>query len=149
MSYYCLHAAYLPTLYDFHFDGVQMKWVPWSSLVEKYIHIPEMKFADILGNSYFSEQYFFFCIFEKKQKKNLTSLSIQAFEVGSKFFLSFLVPTVDTTRASWILEQMVKIKRPVLLVGESGTSKTATILNFLKHINSDTWVISASNHSIM
>uniref|UniRef100_A0A3Q3E3F5 Dynein axonemal heavy chain 10 n=1 Tax=Labrus bergylta TaxID=56723 RepID=A0A3Q3E3F5_9LABR len=37
--------------------------------------------------------------------------------------------------ASWILEQMVKIKRPVLLVGESGTSKTATILNFLKNLN--------------
>uniref|UniRef100_A0A3B3TNK4 Dynein axonemal heavy chain 10 n=1 Tax=Poecilia latipinna TaxID=48699 RepID=A0A3B3TNK4_9TELE len=90
--------AYLPTMFDFHFDGVKMKWVPWSALVEKYTHNPEMKFADIL------------------------------------------VPTVDTTRSSWILEQMVKIKRPVLLVGESGTSKTATILNFLKHINPDTWI---------
>ncbi|XP_031712248.1 dynein heavy chain 10, axonemal [Anarrhichthys ocellatus] len=89
--------GYLPTLYDFHFDGTQEKWVPWSSLVTKYIHNPEMKFADIL------------------------------------------VPTIDTTRASWILEQMVKIKRPVLLVGESGTSKTATIHNFLKNLNADTW----------
>ena len=51
------------------------------------------------------------------------------------------MPTVDTTRASWIVEQMVKIKRPVLLVGESGTSKTATIHNFLKHVNADTKVI--------
>ncbi|MED6232426.1 Dynein heavy chain 10, axonemal, partial [Ataeniobius toweri] len=90
--------GYLPTLYDFHFDGAQKKWVPWSSLVTKYIHKTEMKFADIL------------------------------------------VPTVDTTRANWILEQMVKIKRPVLLIGESGTSKTATILNFLKHVNPDTWI---------
>ncbi|XP_069565682.1 dynein axonemal heavy chain 10 [Brachyistius frenatus] len=88
--------GHLPTLYDFHFDGTRMKWVPWSSLVTKYIHNPEMKFIDIL------------------------------------------VPTIDTTRASWILEQMVKIKRPVLLVGESGTSKTATILNFLKNVNADT-----------
>ncbi|KAM4590913.1 dynein axonemal heavy chain 10 isoform 1-T1 [Odontesthes bonariensis] len=88
--------GYLPTLYDFHFDGTQEKWVPWRSLVAKYIHNPEMKFADIL------------------------------------------VPTVDTTRASWIVEQMVKIKRPVLLVGESGTSKTATIHNFLKNVNADT-----------
>uniref|UniRef100_A0A3Q3B280 Dynein axonemal heavy chain 10 n=1 Tax=Kryptolebias marmoratus TaxID=37003 RepID=A0A3Q3B280_KRYMA len=86
---------YLPTLYDFHFDGTQRKWVPWSSLVAKYTHSPEMKFADIL-------------------------------------------PTVDTTRTSWILEQMVKIQRPVLLVGDSGTSKTATIHNFLKNVNSDT-----------
>ncbi|KAM4746443.1 dynein axonemal heavy chain 10 [Anableps anableps] len=90
--------GYLPTLFDFHFDGIQNKWVPWSSLVTKYTHNPEIRFADIL------------------------------------------VPTVDTTRANWILEQMVKIKRPVLLVGESGTSKTATILNFLKNINPDTWI---------
>ncbi|KAM9822995.1 dynein axonemal heavy chain 10-like [Syngnathus typhle] len=82
-----------PTLYDFHFDGT--KWVPWTSLVTKYVHNPEMKFADIL------------------------------------------VPTVDTTRTSWILEQMVKIKKSVLLVGDSGTSKTATISNFLKHLSGD------------
>uniref|UniRef100_UPI0037E7F8F2 dynein axonemal heavy chain 10 n=1 Tax=Semicossyphus pulcher TaxID=241346 RepID=UPI0037E7F8F2 len=97
--------GYLPTLYDFHFDGAQEKWVPWSSLVTKYIHNPDMKFADIL------------------------------------------VPTIDTTRASWILEQMVKIKRPVLLVGESGTSKTATILNFLKHLNADTKITLIINFS--
>lgn len=88
--------GYLPTLYDFHFDGTQGKWVPWNSLVPKYIHNPEMKFIDIL------------------------------------------VPTIDTTRTSWILEQMVKIKRPLLLVGESGTSKTATIHNFMKNINAET-----------
>ncbi|KAL7391500.1 hypothetical protein ABVT39_010104 [Epinephelus coioides] len=97
--------GYLPTLYDFHFDGTQEKWVPWSSLVTKYIHDPEMKFADIL------------------------------------------VPTVDTTRTSWILEQMVKIKRPVLLVGESGTSKTATIHNFLKNLNADTRITLMINFS--
>ncbi|XP_029296329.1 dynein heavy chain 10, axonemal [Cottoperca gobio] len=88
--------GYLPTLYDFHFDGTQQKWVPWSSLVTKYIYNPEMKFADIL------------------------------------------VPTIDTMRASWILEQMVKIKRSVLLVGESGTSKTATIHNFIKNLSTET-----------
>ncbi|KAJ3602266.1 hypothetical protein NHX12_030025 [Muraenolepis orangiensis] len=88
--------GYLPTLYDFHFDGALQKWVPWSSLVSKYVHDPEIKFIDIL------------------------------------------VPTVDTTRAGWLLEQMVKIKRPVVLVGESGTSKTATTQNFLKNLSADT-----------
>ncbi|XP_055020703.1 dynein axonemal heavy chain 10 [Boleophthalmus pectinirostris] len=85
--------GHLPTLYDFHFDGKQMKWVSWRSLVSKYVHDSDMKFADIL------------------------------------------VPTIDTTRTSWILEQQVKTKRPVLLVGESGTSKTATIQNFLKNLD--------------
>ena len=50
------------------------------------------------------------------------------------------MPTVDTTRAGWLLEQMVKIKRPVVLVGESGTSKTATTLNFLKGLSVETTV---------
>ncbi|XP_035496799.2 dynein axonemal heavy chain 10-like [Scophthalmus maximus] len=97
--------GYLPSLYDFHFDGTQEKWVPWSSLVTKYIHNPEMKFADIL------------------------------------------VPTIDTTRARWILEQMVKIKRPVLLVGESGTSKTATIHSFLKNLDAETVITLIINFS--
>lgn len=41
---------------------------------------------------------------------------------------------------------MVKIKRPVLLVGDSGTSKTATILNFMKNLSTDTTVSSQDNH---
>uniref|UniRef100_A0A8C4UNG2 Dynein axonemal heavy chain 10 n=1 Tax=Falco tinnunculus TaxID=100819 RepID=A0A8C4UNG2_FALTI len=85
----------LPTLYDFHFDGFQKKWVPWMKLVPEYIHNPQVKFLDIL------------------------------------------VPTVDTTRTTWLLEQMVKVKRPVVLVGESGTSKTATTQNFLNNLNKD------------
>ncbi|MGH0158836.1 UNVERIFIED_CONTAM: hypothetical protein FKN15_061612 [Acipenser sinensis] len=88
----------LPSLYDFHFDGEQKKWMPWSKLVPKYTHSPEVRFFDIL------------------------------------------VPTIDTTRINWLLEQMVKIKRPVVLVGESGTSKTATTQNFLKNLNTDTTV---------
>lgn len=47
------------------------------------------------------------------------------------------VHTVDTTRSTWVLEQMVRTKQPVLLVGESGTSKTATTQNFLKNLNEE------------
>ncbi|MGH0156714.1 UNVERIFIED_CONTAM: hypothetical protein FKN15_032047 [Acipenser sinensis] len=95
----------LPSLYDFHFDGEQKKWMPWSKLVPKYTHSPEVRFFDIL------------------------------------------VPTIDTTRTNWLLEQMVKIKRPVVLVGESGTSKTATTQNFLKNLNTDTTIMLTINFS--
>ncbi|NXA03996.1 DYH10 protein, partial [Sapayoa aenigma] len=95
----------LPTLYDFHFDGSQKKWVPWMKLVPEYIHKPEVKFLDIL------------------------------------------VPTVDTTRTSWLLEQMVKVKRPVVLVGESGTSKTATTQNFLSNLDKDLNMVLVINFS--
>ncbi|XP_069727356.1 dynein axonemal heavy chain 10 [Phaenicophaeus curvirostris] len=98
----------LPTLYDFHFDGLKKKWVPWMKLVPEYIHNPEVKFLDIL------------------------------------------VPTVDTMRTTWLLEQMVKIKHPVILVGESGTSKTATTQNFLSNLDKDLnllLVINVSSHT--
>ncbi|CAM9556184.1 unnamed protein product [Bubo scandiacus] len=95
----------LPTLYDFHFDGFQKKWVPWMQLVPEYIHKPQVKFLDIL------------------------------------------VPTVDTTRTTWLLEQMVKINRPVVLVGETGTSKTATTQNFLNNLNKDLNLLLVMNFS--
>ncbi|XP_021567645.1 dynein heavy chain 10, axonemal [Carlito syrichta] len=56
-------------------------------------------------------------------------------------FIDILVHTVDTTRTTWILEQMVKIKQPVLFVGESGTSKTATAQNFLKNLSEETNIV--------
>ncbi|XP_071619148.1 dynein axonemal heavy chain 10 isoform X2 [Heliangelus exortis] len=95
----------LPTLYDFHFDASQKKWVPWMKLVPEYIHDPQVKFLDIL------------------------------------------VPTVDTTRTTWLLEQMVKIKHPVIFVGESGTSKTATTQNFLNNLNKDLNMLLVINFS--
>ncbi|KAG8456021.1 hypothetical protein GDO86_001999 [Hymenochirus boettgeri] len=62
-------------------------------------------------------------------------------------FIDILVPTVDTTRTTWLLELMVKIKRPVVLVGESGTSKTATTLNLLRNLNPDTTMLLTINFS--
>ena len=60
-------------------------------------------------------------------------------KLGMKFH-EILVPTVDTVRNTWLLELMVKIKRPVVFVGETGTSKTATIQNFLRGLDPDATV---------
>ncbi|KAL7986703.1 hypothetical protein Chor_012986 [Crotalus horridus] len=62
-------------------------------------------------------------------------------------FIDILVPTVDTTRTTWLLEKMVKIKHPMVLVGESGTSKTATTQNLLRKLNPDTNVLLVINFS--
>uniref|UniRef100_G1NVC6 Dynein axonemal heavy chain 10 n=1 Tax=Myotis lucifugus TaxID=59463 RepID=G1NVC6_MYOLU len=97
--------AQLPTLYDFHFDPAQKRWIPWSKLVPEYVHSRERRFIEIL------------------------------------------VHTVDTTRTAWMLERMVKIKHPVLLVGESGTSKTATTQNFLKNLSEETNIVLMVNFS--
>ncbi|CAF1153283.1 unnamed protein product [Adineta ricciae] len=54
-----------------------------------------------------------------------------------KKFYEILVPTIDTCRSDWLLQLCYRIKRPVLFVGESGTSKTATITSFLRKLNAD------------
>ena len=55
-------------------------------------------------------------------------------------FSEILVPTVDTVRTTWLLELMVTVKRPVVLVGETGTSKSATTANFLRGLDKDSTV---------
>ena len=66
-------------------------------------------------------------------------------KAGMKYH-EILVPTVDTVRNTWLLEQMVKIKRPVVFVGETGTSKTATIQNFLRKLDPDLSVSVPPDH---
>ncbi len=55
-------------------------------------------------------------------------------------FNEILVPTVDTVRSDWLVNLMVGIHRPVVLVGETGTSKTATVQNFLRNLDADAYV---------
>ncbi|XP_014779882.1 dynein axonemal heavy chain 10 isoform X2 [Octopus bimaculoides] len=62
-------------------------------------------------------------------------------------FREILVPTVDTVRCTWLLQLMVDIKQPVVLVGETGTSKTASISNFLRSLDTDTHLLLNMNFS--
>ena len=55
-------------------------------------------------------------------------------------FSEILVPTVDTVRTTWLLQLMVDVRRPVVLVGETGTSKSATTANFLRTLDTDSSV---------
>ena len=50
-------------------------------------------------------------------------------------FNEILVPTVDTVCNTWLLNILVKKQRPVVLVGETGTSKTATTQDFLRKLS--------------
>jgi len=62
-------------------------------------------------------------------------------------FSQILVPTVDTVRTTFLLERLIKNKRTVLLVGESGTSKTATVLNFIHSLDSEKFQLLEINFS--
>ncbi|XP_067124199.1 dynein axonemal heavy chain 10, partial [Centruroides vittatus] len=63
---------------------------------------------------------------------------IQSFTSSSTIIYNdMLVPTAETVRLNWLLHQMQKISYPAIVVGETGTSKTITILDFLNSLESD------------
>jgi dynein heavy chain len=62
-------------------------------------------------------------------------------------FHEILVPTVDTVRHTWVLQQFHSIKRPILFVGDVGTSKTVTMQTFLRNLPSDANILLNINFS--
>jgi dynein heavy chain len=66
---------------------------------------------------------------------------------STKRFSEILVPTVDTVRVTYLLNLMNKVGRPIILVGETGTSKTAIIQNFLRSLNPDINILLNINFS--
>jgi len=58
--------------------------------------------------------------------------TIPAFTLSPKVaFEDIIVPTLDSVRYMWVLEQLVKHERHVLAVGPTGTGKTLNIINKL------------------
>lgn len=57
-----------------------------------------------------------------------------------RHFSEILVPTVDTSRTMWFVQTMSDLDRPALLVGETGTSKTAIINEFLRNLSTEKYV---------
>ena len=64
-----------------------------------------------------------------------------------KSFSEILVPTVDTMRASWYVNLMNEAKRPLILVGDTGTSKSAILMDFLRNLDATKFVSRNSSYS--
>jgi dynein heavy chain len=50
---------------------------------------------------------------------------------------SIIVPTVDTTRYSWLLRACLSVRQPVMFCGDSGTAKTVTVHNSFAQLDPD------------
>ncbi|XP_058809033.1 dynein axonemal heavy chain 10 [Phymastichus coffea] len=50
-------------------------------------------------------------------------------------FWEILVPTVDTVRATWYVKLMTESRKPLILVGDTGTSKSAIVMDFLRNVD--------------
>jgi dynein heavy chain len=66
---------------------------------------------------------------------------------ADKKFASILVPTVDTTRYSWLLNSLLVNKRPVMFCGHSGTAKTVTVFSAFRQLDQDAYMFLNVNFS--
>ncbi|XP_052801261.1 dynein axonemal heavy chain 10-like isoform X3 [Mya arenaria] len=87
--------------------------------------------------------------FDMEQKKWIpwTNLVPKYNHDPSRKYNEILVPTLDTVRTTWLLSLQVRIKRPVVLIGETGTSKSATIANFLRTLDQESHLLLNMNFS--
>ena len=64
-------------------------------------------------------------------------------------FSNLLVPTMDSTRAEFILGHMHKQAKPVLLIGGPGTAKTSTVLMYCNKFDPQTAGLKKVNFSFL
>ena len=62
-------------------------------------------------------------------------------------FSSILVPTIDSTQIEYLLHLLAHGGKSVLLIGDSGTAKTATINTFLSKFDKEKWATKTFNFS--
>lgn len=55
-------------------------------------------------------------------------------------YSSIIIPMVDNVRTEFLMENVSKQGRPVLLIGEPGTAKTVTIKKYLAKMNPDNYI---------
>jgi dynein heavy chain, axonemal len=66
---------------------------------------------------------------------------------ANKKFSSILVPTVDTVKYAWLTNQIIKLKKPSMFCGGSGTAKTVTCYSCFNALDSDKYVVLGINFS--
>jgi dynein heavy chain len=55
-------------------------------------------------------------------------------------YARIMVPTLDTTRTNYLAEMMLALKKPVMLVGNSGSAKTVILSSLLRGLDDEKWM---------
>jgi len=62
-------------------------------------------------------------------------------------FYKIMVPTVDSVRYNFLLDTLIRAKRPVLLTGPVGTGKTSVAQKVLESLDPKVWNVLTINMS--
>ena len=62
-------------------------------------------------------------------------------------FYKIIVPTVDSVRYNFLLDTLIRAKRPVLMTGPVGTGKTSVAQKVLENLDSKVWSVTTINMS--
>ncbi|KAF6216101.1 hypothetical protein GE061_000439 [Apolygus lucorum] len=107
----------LPTLFDYKYEVDRKQWIPWSVFVQPYIHDKSRKSFDILvPNAELSKMMWTLALV---CKHNCEDIEYHKFEYREKI--------------------RPKVKRPVLLVGQSGSAKTSIVGQYLEKLDQSTY----------
>ena len=58
-----------------------------------------------------------------------------------------MVPTVDSVRYNFLLDTLIKVRRPVLMTGPVGTGKTSVAQKVLENLDTKVWNLLTINMS--
>lgn len=58
-----------------------------------------------------------------------------------------MVPTVDSVRYQYVVNTLIKAKRPILMTGPVGTGKTSVMQSALENLNVKKWNVLTINMS--
>lgn len=123
-------------------------WSLGASLVdedrEKFELFVKSKAHQVLPNNSLYDNYF--------DIKKMTFLKwedlVPKYEPpATKKFSQILVPTTDTVKYSFLLNQIIGLKKPALFCGESGTAKTITVQSAFKQLDTEKYTFLNINFS--
>ncbi|CAF2548494.1 unnamed protein product [Rotaria sp. Silwood2] len=110
-------------LFDYIFQPELDQWIKWNDLIPKYEHDRSKRFTELLVPTI--------------DTIRLGMIKTKNISVHLKYTIS-ISPLLenDNIDLEWLIKSMITIHQPVLFVGDTGSSKTATILSYIRNFDS-------------
>ena len=148
------HVNYIPkflfpqdTVYEYHVDIKQHTWASWEDKLRSgWRYNPRLVVAALQTILLYAleeanNSAFYICFCCTKLLYNVNNY------IFSEPFYKITVPTVDTVRYDFLVYNLIKAHRPVLLTGPVGTGKTSVAQGVLSRLDPKSYSILTINMS--